>query len=142
MWMCQSVIAKCEDIIERMDNCVRALALAATFSLRTKLCESLRMQAMNKIGDRLISHKDFRHIPSEVQNAIFKDLAVRGGDFERGWDLLFHLQEGANLDRHNFSRVQHRHTDSIHIRGSKTRTCRACREMKMIEVLEKCKSLF
>ena len=61
MWMCQSVIAKCEDIIERMDNCVRVPALAATFSLRTKLCESLRMQAMNMIGDRLISHKDFRH---------------------------------------------------------------------------------
>ena len=51
---------------------------------------------------------------------------------ERGCDILFHLKECINRDRHNVAHLQHRHTDSIHIRGSKTRTCRACQEMNML----------
>ena len=121
MWMCQSVITKCEDVIDQMDNPVRALALATTYSLKDELRESFRGKVMDMNGDRLISHYDFSHLPSAIQNAIYRYLAERGGDFERGWDILF--QDCINRDGHNFSHLQHRHTDSIYIRGSKTRTC-------------------
>ena len=66
---------------------MRALALAATYSLRDKLCESLRVKVMDMIGDRLISHEDFTHIPSEIQNSILQIFGCEGRGLSEGVGL-------------------------------------------------------
>ena len=130
MWMCQSVVTKCEYVIDQMDNPVRAIAIATTYSLKDELVESFRGKVMDMNGDRLISHDDFSHLPYAIQNAIYRDLAERGVIL-RGGGTYYSTSKSASIE--TGIHISDRHTDSIHIRVSKIRTCHACRDINMLE---------